>query len=173
MLIIPERNPPTQGLFFLKKRIQRPLTLRLISCDLLVLYIYIFIFFSWECKSCIAFIVHFTVSHRVTQKPRGGPFPISILKLFRSQSRLERPRRATPRTTPPPRDRTLPSSDQVIRLLSCVHLRGAGVVIPTRGRYIEKGPERQTRICSSLKSRANRGDKNQTRVLIYQRRAAD
>lgn len=113
----------------------------------------------------------FIVSHRVTQKPHRGPFPISMLKLFRSDR--ERPHRATPRTAPPPRDQTLPSSDQVIRLLSSVHLRGAGVVIRSLDVTSKKGPERQTRICSSLKSRANRGDKNETRVLIYQRRAAD
>lgn len=46
-------------------------------------------------------------------------------------------------------------------LLSAVHLRGAGVLIP-RLDVTSKGPERPRRICSSLKSLSTRGEKNET-----------
>lgn len=42
--------------FFLKKRIQRPLTLRLISCDLLVLYI--FVSLGMQIMYCIYCALH-------------------------------------------------------------------------------------------------------------------
>lgn len=132
MLIIPENSTHTRT--FLLKLIQRPSTLRLISCDLLVLYIF---FFPGDANH-VLHLQAFIVSHRVTQRPHRGPFPISMLKLFRSDR--ERPHRATPRTAPPPRDQTLPSSDQVIRLLSSVHLRGAGVVIRRLDVTSKKGP---------------------------------